>query len=101
MQVCYQPEMQDYVGISLSMFGSRVFYNKDLFKKLTGLDTCPTNYHEFLAVCEKIKGQKNKQGKSYIAIAGSKYHSPIWEGLLCDLVSYSMLNGSISTMTEP
>ncbi len=91
MQTCYQPEVRDYMGISFSMFGTRIFYNKDLLKKLTGLETCPTNYRDFLTVCEKIKSQKDPTGKPYTPIAGSKYHLPMWETYLCDVVTYPLL----------
>lgn len=92
MQSTYKPEMQEYMSIPLSQFGVRVFYNKDLLMKLTGLDTCPADYREFLAVCEKIKRQKDEKGRPYTPIAGSKYHLPMWEAYLCDLVSFPILN---------
>jgi len=88
MRVAYVDEMQEYIGMPLSQFGVRVFYNKDLLKKLTGLDQAPQNYQEFLAVCEKIKQQKDAQGRHYVPIACSKYHMSSWDSMMFDPITY-------------
>lgn len=90
MRSSFVEEMQEYICIPLSQFGERVFYNKDLLKKLTGCDQAPKDYREFLAVCKKIKSQKAPNGQPYIPIAGSKYHLPMWEGPMFDPLTYSV-----------
>jgi raffinose/stachyose/melibiose transport system substrate-binding protein len=87
----YVEELQEYVAFPVSQFAVRIFYNKDLLKKLTGLDKAPTEYRAFLAACEKIQGQKNAQRKPYTAIASSAYHFQMWEGNMFNMVTYPAL----------
>ena len=91
MRGSYYEMLQDYMTIPLSQFGVRIFYNKDLLKKLTGLDSAPEEYRAFLAVCAKIKSQKNEKGQEYVPIAGSQYHTWPWEIMLADLLTYPAL----------
>jgi len=86
----YIEEMQEYISVPLSQFGVRIFYNKDLLKKLTGSEKPPVDYREFLAVCNMIKSKKDEDGKPYIPIAGSKYHMWMWEGPMFEPVTYSV-----------
>ncbi len=89
MKTAYVTEMQEYMSIPLSQFGVRIFYNKDLLKKITGLDTAPLDYREFLAVCEKIRRTTNPaSGQPYIPIAGSKYHFAHWDSMMFSPVTY-------------
>lgn len=88
MRTAYVDEMQEYVSIPLSQFGIRIFYNKDLLKRLTGLDEAPREYRAFLAACEKIASQKDEKGNNYIPIAGSAYHFGMWEGMMFDPLTF-------------
>ena len=90
MRSSFIEEMQEYICIPLSQFGERVFYNKDLLKKLTGSDKAPQDYREFLAVCAEIKSHTAPNGQPYVPIAGSKYHLPMWEGPMFDPLTYSV-----------
>ncbi len=90
MRSSYIEEMQEYVSIPLSQFGVRVFYNRDLLKRLTGLDEAPTEYRAFLAACEEIKKHTNERGQPYIPIAGSRYHLPMWEDMLFNPLTYGI-----------
>lgn len=91
MRTAYVDEMQEYMSVPLSMFGVRIFYNRDLLKKLTGLDEAPREYRAFLAACRKISEQKDPFGKNYIAIAGSGYHFGMWDGLMFDPLTYGAI----------
>lgn len=88
MRSAYVPELQEYTKIGLSQFGVRIFYNKDLLKKLTGLDEAPKDYRTFLAVCATIKSRKLPDGKSYTPITSSSYHLWAWEQLMIDILTY-------------
>ena len=90
MRTAFVEEMQEYISMPLSQFGVRIFYNKDLLRKLTGSDVAPEDYREFMAVCEKIKSQVGDNGQPYIPIAGSKYHMGMWEGPMLDPLTYSV-----------
>ena len=88
MRSSYIEELQEYMLVPLAQFGIRVFYNKDLLKKLTGLDKAPGNYREFLRACETIKSRKDDRGRPYTPIAGSAYHVGMWDGFMCDPLTY-------------
>lgn len=89
MKTGYVTELQDFFSIPFSVFGCRLFYNKDLLKRLTGLDEAPTEYRAFLAACEKIASQRDEQGQACIPIAGSGYHyGMMWDPLLFSPITY-------------
>jgi len=89
MKTAYVTEMQEYMSVPLSLFGVRIFYNKDLLKQLTGRDEAPRDYREFLAVCERIRSAVNAvTGQPYIPIAGSAYHFGHWDGMMFSPVTY-------------
>jgi raffinose/stachyose/melibiose transport system substrate-binding protein len=89
MKTGYVTELQDFYSIPFSVFGCRLFYNKDLLKQLTGLDEVPHEYRAFLDCCKKISEQKTPQGQSYIPIASSGYHfGMMWDSLMFDPLTY-------------
>lgn len=88
MKTSYVDEMQEYMSIPLSQFGSRIFYNRDLLRKLTGLETPPDEYRAFMKLCETIRSQKNELGKYYIPIAGSGYHFGMMGGMMWEPLTY-------------
>ncbi|MDP6491202.1 MAG: extracellular solute-binding protein [Kiritimatiellia bacterium] len=90
MRNSYIEELQQFMNVPLSQFGVRIFYNRDLLMALTGRETAPSNYREFLRVCEMIKAHKDPEGEAYIAIAGSKYHLPMWESMMFDPLTYGV-----------
>jgi len=91
MRNSYIEELQEYMSVPLSQFGTRIFYNKDLLYKLTGQEICPTNYRGFLEVCDEIEKHSDRTGQPYIAIAGSKYHLGMWEGPMFDPTTYAIV----------
>jgi len=90
MRMSYIEELQEYMNVPLSQFSMRIFYNKDLLKKLTGRDSAPEGYREFIEVCEKIGNQCDSDGKPYVPIASSKFHFGMWEGLMFDPLTYGV-----------
>ena len=92
MSSSYVQELQDYVGVPLSQYSVRVFYNRDLLRKLTGRDTPPVNYRDFIDACKKISAQRDPQGNRYTPIASSKYHIPMWESPMLTSLTYPVLN---------
>jgi raffinose/stachyose/melibiose transport system substrate-binding protein len=89
MKTAYVTEMQEYMSVPLSLFGVRIFYNKDLLKQLTGRDEAPRDYRDFLAVCDQIRAAVNADtGQPYIPIAGSQYHFAHWDGMMFSPVTY-------------
>lgn len=81
----YVEELQEVMKVPICQHTTRLFYNKDLLKKLTGLDKPPSDYREFLAVCDKIRAQKDANGLSYVPIAG---YFTSWESRLFQILTY-------------
>ena len=88
MRNSYVDELQEYMTVPLAQYGIRIFYNRDLLRKLTGLEEAPHTYRAFLAACEKIKNSKDERGRFYTPIAGSSYHVGMWDGLMCAPLTY-------------
>ena len=91
MNSSFVPTIQEYMTIPLNMITQRVYYNKDLLKKLTGLDAAPTDLRGFLKVCDEIQSEKQPNGQPYVAIAGSRYHYNMWEAGMVLPLSYDAL----------
>jgi raffinose/stachyose/melibiose transport system substrate-binding protein len=88
MRAGYEDQMQEYMNVPLSQFVVRVFYNRDLLRRLTGLEVAPTNYREFLAVCDKIAAQRDDRGQRYTPIACSSFHIGTWEQTMLEAPTY-------------
>jgi len=91
MRRSYIEETQEYMNVTLSMIGVRLFYNKDLLKRLTGLEAPPENYREFLEMLRKIRSQKDARGRPYIPIASSGWHFSRWDAALFRPITYPAL----------
>ncbi|MBT3194372.1 MAG: carbohydrate ABC transporter substrate-binding protein [Verrucomicrobia bacterium] len=90
MRNAYIEDVQQFMNVPLSQFGVRIFYNRDLLRELTGREVAPTDYAEFLDVCDEIKQHKHAEGQPYVPIAGSKYHLPMWESMMFDPLTYGV-----------
>ncbi len=91
MKTGYINELQEYMTIPLAQFATRIFYNKDLYRRLTGRDEPPANYREFLEVCAKIKACKDGLGRPYTPIVGSRYNFNIWDTGMADVLTYRLM----------
>lgn len=91
MRNSYIEEAQRFVAIPLSAQGIKVFYNKDLLKRLTGLDAPPTEYRAFLAMCETIHQHRDAQGQPFTPISCSSFHIYQWLGMMCGALTYPNL----------
>jgi len=85
----YIPEIQEYMTIPLSRMSMRLFYNKTLLKKLTGRNEPPSDFREFILMCEKIASLSDPAGRPYIPISGSGYHLQGWRMSIFSPVTYS------------
>ncbi|MBI4977505.1 MAG: extracellular solute-binding protein [Spirochaetes bacterium] len=70
----YIPEIQEYMGIGLSQFLVRIYYNKTLLAKLAGYTNAPADWREFMDACEKIRKHKyiNRKVKKELALYQEK-----------------------------
>lgn len=89
MKTGYVNELQDYYSVAFSIFGCRLFYNKDLLRELTGRDEAPRTYREFLEVCRTIAAKDHPSGQKYVPIASSGYHfGMMWDPLMFDPLTF-------------
>jgi len=77
-------ELQEYYDMGLSAFGCRLFYNAELLEKLSGklaqagkwpraIDKPPTDFREFLQLCDALHELQDERGRPYLPIAASGY----------------------------
>lgn len=84
----YIEELQEYMQVPLSQFGVRIFYNKTLLKKLTGLTEPPPDFRAFMAACDTIRSQKDERGKSYVPITASANHVMHWDNYMSSPLTF-------------
>lgn len=92
MRAGYVSEIQEYMAFPMAQGSTRVFYNKDLLKKLTGSDTPPRDYRAFKKVCESVAARRDEQGRPYSPLVGSNYHFAMWTGPLCETLTYPLID---------
>jgi len=93
---CYSPNLLEYYGVPVSMFTVRMYYNRTLWQTMLGDVPPPSNYEEFLALCERIRAISKETGRSVIPIAGSKANAPALLGRLFSS-QVQRLNQSLDT----
>ena len=92
MRSGYQEELQAFVKVPLSRFTSRVFYNKTLLRKLTGLEEPPRDLRKFFDVCQRIHEQclpAPNGDQHYSAIASSQWHVSHWYGNVAEPMTFA------------
>ena len=51
----WEPELMDYYSVPNTLYTTRFYYNKDIFRKATGSDKPPETIQEFIGICKKIE----------------------------------------------
>jgi len=78
MRGSYMPETGEYYGIPVSSSTVRIFYNKDLFERVTGSDRPPQTFERMMDICRRIEAYADRHDLTLVPIAGSRYNSPIF-----------------------
>jgi raffinose/stachyose/melibiose transport system substrate-binding protein len=55
MRGSWVSELMNYYSIPNTLYTTRFYYNKDIFRKATGSDKPPKTMREFIEICEKIE----------------------------------------------
>jgi raffinose/stachyose/melibiose transport system substrate-binding protein len=63
----------DYFSIGITGVSARLVYNKTLTKKITGKESPPQNFREFLAFCKQVKHYSDSTGTKIYPIASARY----------------------------
>ncbi|MFA5159495.1 MAG: ABC transporter substrate-binding protein [Candidatus Omnitrophota bacterium] len=87
----YIPELKEYMNVPLSQFAQRLFYNRDLYRRLTGKETPPSDWQGFMADCQRIAATKIPGTTlCYTPVVGSQYHIGYWDGAVLDLATWRL-----------
>lgn len=68
----YVQTLSEYYGVSMTTGQARIVYNRALLKTITGRDTPPRTYREFLAVCGQIREYAAAHGLNLAPLANSR-----------------------------
>lgn len=98
----FKAEFQEYFGVGFSTFTVRMYYNKDIFRKVLGHDRAPQSYDELVESSQAISDYAGRENIDLIPIASSKYQAEVFRSrymgyMTSDLArEYDMdLNGSM------
>lgn len=75
LEGAYEHTLQEYYGVPYGIHVIRVFYNRDLIRKICGIDHPPQDYEGFMQVCRQIQEYSQKTGDTIVPIAGSKFNA--------------------------
>lgn len=76
----YNEDLQEYFGVGFSQFTVRMFYNKNLYRRILGHDRAPDSYRRLLDDCERIRTYARQQGLTLSPIASSRYQVGMMQG---------------------
>lgn len=91
LAVGYNDKLGDYYGVPTFFATVRVFYNRDLMRRITGDDLPPTTFDEFIRLCERARAFAAAQRAALVPISGSRDNAPfmldeLFEGMSQKLV---------------
>ena len=81
----------DYYTIGITGVSSRLAYNKDLLKEITGSVAPPDNFTDFIELCRELKAYSDSTGKNIWPIASSRYQVNALLGKLKSSMIYSFV----------
>ena len=84
LESMYDTTLMDYYSIPFAADTVRIYYNEELYRKLTGRTEPPGNFSEFIALCQKARESAEEDGQPIVPIAGSKYQATIFESMYLD-----------------
>ncbi len=74
----FREEFQEYFGVGFSTFTVRMYYNKDLFKKVLGHDRAPASFDELISFSNAIQKYGEENELNLLPIASSKYQADVF-----------------------
>ncbi len=76
----FNPRLADFYGVPTALFTIRIFYNRDLLRRITGSEEPPTTYAGLIALCEQTRAWSEQRNLGIIPIAGSRVNAPLLLG---------------------
>jgi len=71
----FNPSLKEYYGIPNSMQTVRMYYNAPLWQEILGSRPTPTDYSEFIEICQAIQQHSRHPEKSVLPISASQYNA--------------------------
>lgn len=71
----YYPRLLEIYGVPSYLNLVRIFYNRDLFRRVLGSDRPPADYAEFISFCERIAAHARENDPGLVPLAGSIEYS--------------------------
>lgn len=75
----FRSNFQEYFAVGFSTFTVRMYYNKDLFRKVLGHDRPPRNYDELLNFSRKITEYARAHQLDLLPVASSQYQVGVFK----------------------
>src|SRR5690606_37045543 len=72
----YDSRLLSYYSIPTSVFTTRIFYNRALWRDVFGHENPPLDFDAFIAACQEIEAWGATHGRPLVPIAGSVYNAP-------------------------
>jgi raffinose/stachyose/melibiose transport system substrate-binding protein len=96
-------ELQEYYDIGLSTFSQRLFYNRELLKKLTAelaaqgkwpraIEEPPQDLRAFFELCDAMAELKDERGRPYLPLAGSAYQFGVMNSQMLDPLTVVLMD---------
>ncbi len=68
-------QLQEYLSVPITVQSIRLYYNKDLYKRIMGGAPTPSTFDEYVELCEEIVRFSNATGQKIVPMAGSRYNA--------------------------
>lgn len=72
MEGGYYFNLLEFYSIPLTLNTTRIYYNRDLFKKVTGSDQPPRDFAQWMAVCRSLENFAQEEDLTLYPIAASR-----------------------------
>lgn len=66
--------LQEVYGVPTTIFSIRVYYNRELYREITGTDEPPRSLEAFLEMCAQVGRYADETGRNLTPLAGSEFN---------------------------
>ena len=78
--------LHQYYAPTIAMFTMRIFYNRTLLREITGADSPPRTWRQFLSLCDAVRANARRRGLVLFPMANSQENcrwitEPVMQGL--------------------
>jgi raffinose/stachyose/melibiose transport system substrate-binding protein len=71
----FREQLMEFYGVTTYLNNVRIYYNRDLYRRITGGEKLPETYEDFVALGEKALTYGRDSGEPVVPIAGSIEYS--------------------------